>query len=71
MDKANKAEAEKYKDLFDGVVNAGVANIEVDLEEIMVDESKEARNEEFKKGVSKDVYIQEALNIIADMRELE
>jgi carboxyl-terminal processing protease len=71
MDRANKTEAEMYKDLFDDVVNPGVFNIEVDLEEIMVDESKEARNDEFKKGVGKDVYIQEALNIIADMRELE
>jgi len=71
MDRANKTEAEMYKDLYDDVVNPGVFNIEVDLEEILVDESKEARNEEFKKGVGKDVYIQEALNIISDMRELE
>ncbi|WP_157472112.1 carboxy terminal-processing peptidase [Neolewinella persica] len=71
MDKANKEEAEQYKDLFGNVVIAGVANIEVDMEEIEVDESKKARNDEFKKSVGKDVYIQEALNILRDMRDLE
>lgn len=71
MDRANKTEAEMYKDLFDDVVIPGVFNIEVDMEEILVDESKVARNDEFKKSVSKDVTIQEALNIIHDMRELE
>ncbi|MEM9928958.1 MAG: carboxy terminal-processing peptidase, partial [Bacteroidota bacterium] len=71
MTDANKREAEKYKDLFDSEVITGVTNIEVDMEEIKQDESKEARNAEFKKNVSKDVYIQEALNILRDMRELE
>ncbi len=71
MNEANKREAEKYDDLFDSEVISGVTNIEVDLEEIKTDESKEARNAEFKKNVSKDVYIQEALNILRDMRELE
>lgn len=71
MNEANKREAEKYKDMFDNPVITGVTNIEVDLEEIKTDESKEARNAEFKKNVSKDVYIQEALNILRDMRELE
>lgn len=71
MTEANKKEAAKFKDLFGSDVNFNVANIEVDLEEIKVDESKVARNEEFKKGVAKDVYIHEALNILKDMRELE
>lgn len=68
LTRANKTEAEMYKDLFEDVVNPGVFNIEVDLEAIMVDESKEARNQEFKENVSKDIYIREAANIIADMR---
>jgi carboxyl-terminal processing protease len=71
MTEANKKEAEQYKDLFGNDVNFNVANIEVDMEEITADESKVARNDEFKKGVAKDVYIQEALNIIKDMREME
>jgi carboxyl-terminal processing protease len=71
MEDANQKEAEQYKDMFDGDVNTGVTNIEIDLEEIEFDESKVARNNEFKKGVTKDVYIREALNILRDMRELE
>jgi carboxyl-terminal processing protease len=71
MTEANKKEAEQYKDLFGNDVNFNVANIEVDMKEITADESKVARNDEFKKGVAKDVYIQEALNIIKDMREME
>ncbi|TXF89407.1 tail-specific protease [Neolewinella aurantiaca] len=68
---ANKKEAKQFEDLFESDVNFNVTNIEVDLEEIKDDESKVARNEEFKKGVAKDVYIHEALNILKDMRELE
>ncbi len=67
---ANKTEAEMYDDLFDDEVNPGVLNLEVDLEPILQDESKTARNDEFKKIVGKDVYIQEAINILSDMREL-
>ena len=71
LDDRRKAEAEQYKGMFDLIVTEGVDNIEVDLEEILVDESKVARNQEFKDDVSKDVYVEEALNILADMRELE
>ena len=71
MRAADKKEAEQYKDLFKNEVNSGVANIEVDLEEIMADETKVARNDDFKAGVTKDVYVEEALNILRDMRELE
>ena len=68
LDQKNKDEAKKFEGLYDLVVTEGVGNIEVDLEEIMSDESKDKRNREFKENVSKDVYIEEALNIIADMR---
>ena len=71
MDERNKEEAKQYEGMFDNIVTEGVTNIEVDLEEILNDESKDARNKDFKKGVSKDVYVEEALNILKDMRELE
>ena len=70
LTRANKSEAEMYEDLFEDVVNPGVLNLEVDLEPILMDESKVARNDEFMKIVSKDVYIQEAINIISDMDDL-
>ncbi len=67
MDRADKTESEMYEDLFEDVVNPGVFNIEVDLEEIHADESKDARNEDFKKTVSKDIYVREAVAILRDM----
>lgn len=63
----NKEEAKQFEDLFDQIVNAGVANIDVDLEEISFDETKERKNKEFKEDVGKDVYVREALYILNDM----
>ncbi len=71
LQRANRSEAEMYDDLFDDVVNPGVLNLEVDLEPILADESKSARNDDFKESVQKDVYIREAVNIVEDMIELE
>ena len=69
FEKAQEDEAAKYKDMFDNVVNKGVKNLEVDLPSIHADESKEARNDDWIKSVSKDVYIKETLNIMHDMLE--
>ena len=71
LQRANRTEAEMYDDLFDDVVNPGVLNLEVDLEPILADESKSARNDDFKQSVSKDVYIREAVNIVEDMIKLD
>ncbi len=71
LQRAARTEAEQYDDLFDEVVNPGVTNLKVDLEPIQADESKIARNDDFKQNVSKDVYIREAVNIVHDMIELE
>ncbi|THH37708.1 carboxy terminal-processing peptidase [Neolewinella litorea] len=71
MQRAARTEAEMYDDLFDDVVNPGVLNLQVDLEPILADESKTARNDDFKQSVSKDVYIREAVNIVEDMIRLE
>ncbi|MCP9236962.1 carboxy terminal-processing peptidase [Lewinella sp. JB7] len=68
---ASRTEAEMYNDLFDDVVNPGVLNLQVDLEPILADESKSARNDDFKQSVSKDVYIREAVSIVEDMIKLE
>jgi carboxyl-terminal processing protease len=46
-----------------------VNNLEVDLAEINVDEAKKARNDDWLESIQKDVYIQEALNIMKDMQE--
>ena len=71
LQRANRTEAEMYDDLFDDVVNPGVLNLQVDLEPILEDESKTARNDDFKQSVGKDVYIREAVNIVEDMINLK
>lgn len=63
----DKEEAEKFKDIFKTEVNADVKNLVVDLPAFEVDESKQARNEEFLKSVKRDVYIHETINILRDM----
>jgi carboxyl-terminal processing protease len=64
---AQEKEAKRFEDLGEKIVNEGVTNLEVDLPSIHTDESKEARNQDFIKTVSKDIYIQETLNILHDM----
>ncbi|MGB3799946.1 MAG: carboxy terminal-processing peptidase [Lewinella sp.] len=71
LQRTAQEEAEAYEDLFDEVVNPGVGNLVADLDPILEDESKTARNNDFKQNVSKDVYIREAVNIVHDMLELE
>lgn len=63
----DEAEAKRFKNLFDEVVNPGVANLEVDLPAFAADESKDARNEEFVKGIKKDIYVRETVNIVSDL----
>jgi len=67
LSEQQEREAKRYQDLGEKVVNEGVTNLEVDLPGIHDDESKEARNQDFIKTVSKDIYIQETLNILHDM----
>lgn len=69
FEKAQETEAAKFKDMFKDVVNQGVKNLEVDIPTIHADESKLARNENWIKSVSKDVYIKETLQIMHDMLE--
>jgi carboxyl-terminal processing protease len=60
-------ESELYKDMFKTEVVDGIKNLEVDLPSIHADESKEARNTDWIKSVSKDVYIDETLKIMSDL----
>jgi carboxyl-terminal processing protease len=71
LEATRKADAERFNNLFDEVVNPGARNLAVDLPAIAGDESKKARNEDFLKAVSKDVYIHEVLAIMHDVIELE
>ena len=70
---AQRAEQEKTADAFDKVMDqkvAGlsIANLASDLAEIKGDESKEARNTDWIEGLEKDVYVEEVLAILKDMK---
>jgi len=65
-------EAEKFDDLFDDdVKNLVVKNLEVDSEKINFDESTIVRNEEWIKGIKTDIYLEEVLHILKDMKAEE
>lgn len=66
-----EAEAKKFRDLFDLTVNTNIKNLNADVSEINLDESRKARNEEWIKTVSKDIYLQETINIVHDMIALQ
>ena len=65
--KQQEEEAAQFKNLFDDVVNTGIYNLEADKAGIEADESKAARNEDWIKSISKDVYIKETLAIMHDL----
>ena len=61
-------ESEKYKDLLkDTLDNLLINNLEVDLDYINSDESRVGRNEDWIKGLYKDIYIEETLLIMRDL----
>ncbi len=66
-----KAEDEAFDKLFEAEVVTGVKNLTTDVAGIEADESKKARNDEWVKGVKKDVYLQETLHIMHDMLVLK
>ncbi|MCO6488392.1 MAG: carboxy terminal-processing peptidase [Phaeodactylibacter sp.] len=65
--KEREKEARQFDGLFDAEVNHGVSNLKVDLPHIESDESRTARNDDWVKSVTKDVYIKETLNIMHDL----
>lgn len=69
-EKAIDEEAKAYKDLFKEPVLTGINNHAQDMPAIEKDESKVARNDEWKKTVAKDVYIKESVNIMHDLISL-
>ncbi len=61
-------QAERFKDIMDDKIeNLMIRNLDVDLEYIDLDESRQARNEDWIKNLNKDVYVEEALHIMKDL----
>ena len=60
--------AEKYEAMFTEIEGMKVSNLKDDVTYIESDESRVARNVEWIKSIKKDVYIDEVLNIMRDMK---
>ncbi len=60
-------ESKKYEDMFKEIEGLSIRNLEVDMDFINEDESRVARNDDWVKSIKKDIYIEEALNILRDM----
>ena len=71
LQKERQEEADKFKDLFPEIEALMVDNLQADLEHIAMDESRQARNEDWIKSIRKDPYIEEALFIMRDMIALD
>jgi len=62
-------EAEQFKDIMDSEIgNLIIKNIQTDVAYINSDESRIARNEDWIKNVSKDIYLEEVLKIMKDAK---
>lgn len=59
--------SESFKRIFDAEVVTGIENLKEDADYIGASESRESRNEEWIKGIKKDLHLSEVLNIMEDM----
>jgi len=71
MEEAKDKEAEKYKNMFDEVVNPNVRNLKVDLDSINKNEKNKSMNKDFLDMVSKDIYIKESVHVLHDMISMQ
>ncbi len=70
MVEAMDAKGETFKRLFDEEVITKVSNLEQDAAFIAETESRTSRNDEWIKGIKKDLHLSEVLNIMEDMINL-
>lgn len=61
-------EADEFDDMWGEIEGLSVSNLDADLARINANESKQVRNEDWIKGIKKDIYINEVLNIMSDMK---
>ncbi len=66
-----EAEADRFDNMFEEAVNPHVSNLTVDMPAIESDESRKARNDDWIKNISKDVYLKETLHIMHDLIALQ
>lgn len=70
-EKKQKETSESFRNMMKEDVLANVGNLEADILEIEKDESRVARNKSFIESKTKDIYIQETLNVMHDILEKE
>jgi len=67
-DKAERDQAsESYKNMFKEIEGLQVNNLEVDMDNINIDESKVGINKDWLNSIKKDHYIKETLAVMKDM----
>ncbi len=67
-----EAESKKFDKLFkNDIPGLTITNLSADMQKINMDESNQAKNNEFIKDLKSDIYIEETLNIMKDMINLE
>ncbi|MFK7809291.1 MAG: carboxy terminal-processing peptidase [Saprospiraceae bacterium] len=67
--KSTEEQAKQYEDMFTEIEGLKAKNLEEDVPNIKIDESKEAMNDEWLEAIRKDIYIEEALQIMKDMTQ--
>ena len=67
QEEKREAEAEEYKDMFKPIESLKIQSLAADEAEIKADEAKQARHDDWVKNVKKDIYLEEALNIMSDI----
>ncbi|HNB62854.1 MAG TPA: carboxy terminal-processing peptidase, partial [Saprospiraceae bacterium] len=63
-----KDDNKKFNGLFKEISGLEVANLPVDMKLIERDSASMARNDNFLKNLRKDVYLDEAINVISDLQ---
>lgn len=68
--KEDEKRSEEFDDLFKENEKILPSNLELDIEYIQVDSSRIDRNDDWKRSIQEDIYLEEAIFILQDMKDL-
>ncbi len=66
--KGREDRAKLFEDIFKPIDALKIANLDVDLTTINMDEANQARNTEWLENLQEDIYLEEALRVMAEMK---
>ena len=66
--KEREAIAKEFEDIFTPVDGLKVTNLDSDMAAIKIDEAKQARNDDWLENLHKDIYLEEAMRIMSEMK---